>query len=1015
MHTPPRQRIELVFLLFFASGFGGLIYESVWSHYVKLFLGHAAYAQTLVLVVFVGGLAAGSWVTSRFAKRVSNPLRAYAWVEAATGALALVFHPVFVASTQWAYAHLLPATCDPSSSVCVSQWLLSAFLLAPQSVLLGATFPLVSSAVLRWSSERAGHDISSLYFLNSLGATVGVLASAFLLIPAVGLPRTLGVAAFTNLAVAAGAFLLSRRAPAPLAVLAAPGGAGAPSRDERSFARTLLAVAALTGLSSFIYEISWIRMLAAVLGAATYSFELMLASFILGLAIGGWWIRRRIDTATDTVRLLAIVQVVMGVAAAATLPLYAMSFDFMAWLISSAARNEGGFVLFSLTSTAIALAVMLPATICAGMTLPLITYRLLRSPEGERALGRVYAVNTLGSIVGVAIAVHVLMPLVGVKATLLTGCAIDVALGLALLSLAAPRAAWRSRWPALAGAAALLFFALAVDDDPRRSASGVFRTGAARIAPSNSVVYHRDGKTATVDVIQSDQGRSIRTNGKPDAAIAASAALPPTGDEYTMTLLAVLPMGHMPLAKNAAVIGFGSGMSTAVLLGSPYIQRVDTVEIEPAMVEGARAFRPMNEAAYSDPRSHVIFDDAKSYFARGHSRYDIIVSEPSNPWVSGVSSLFTEEFYRRVSQYLTEGGVFSQWLHTYEIDTETLASIVAAVSRTFPDYLVYTTIDADIVLIARKSGGTGAFDPEVLAYPKLQPMLGRLRLTDPLSITHRAVGRAQVITPFFASYGAPVNSDYFPFVDNRAGKTRFTRPRVNELVDLQTTSVPLLEMVDGAFRPMTHPVAAEARTAAEAGAARAFLLHDGLLGTGPSRAAVPMRDVTEVAASLVRAWAADCRHAPSLRQMVPSMVEVARVMNPNLDAALAAEAWKPILASPCAAGVDAADRAWLDLFDAAARRDAAKMRAAGLAALAGFQGAPSESSEYAFLAVATAMVCRNELNEARGFIRDARAPYVRQGDLESETRFLRALAWSDAPLGTACGKAGATSGARDSR
>lgn len=1015
MNGPTRQRIELVFLLFFVSGFGGLIYESVWSHYVKLFLGHAAYAQTLVLVVFIGGLAVGSWLTSRYATRFSNPLRAYAWVEAVTGLLALAFHSVFVSATQWAYAWLLPATCDPANTVCVSQWLLSALLLAPQSVLLGATFPLVSSAVLRWSSEQAGHDISTLYFLNSLGATMGVLAAGFLLIPSIGLPGTLHTAAFANLAVAVGAFLLSRRPPPPLVVPPRAAEGVAQAGGDRRFVRLMLAVAALTGLSSFIYEISWIRMLAAVLGASTYSFELMLASFILGLAIGGWRIRRRIDSTGDTVRLLAIVQVVMGVAAAATLPLYAVSFDFMAWLISSVARNEGGFVLFNLTSTTICLLVMLPATICAGMTLPLITYRLLRSPEGERSLGRVYAVNTLGSILGVVIAVHLLMPLVGVKATLIVGCAIDVALGLGLLILASPRGSWRARWPAFAGVVAVVFFAVAVDNDPRRSASGVFRTGAARIGDSNSVIYHRDGKTATVDVIESDQNRSIRTNGKPDAALTMKPGFPPTGDEYTMTLLAVLPMGHVQ-AKTAAVIGFGSGLSTSVLLTSPYMKRVDTVEIEPSMVEGARAFRPLNAAAYDDPRSRIIYDDAKSYFARGHNRYDIIVSEPSNPWVSGVSSLFTEEFYARISQYLNEGGVFSQWLHTYEIDAETLASIVRAVSRTFPDYLVYTTIDADVVLIARKDGPTGRFDPAVLKYPGLQPVLTRLRLTDPQSIAHRAVARAALITPFFTTYGSPVNSDYFPFVDYRTGKSRFTRPRVLELSDLQTSAVPLLEMLDGSYRPMTKRVSIYANTDAEHGAEQAFLLRDVLMATGPSRGLTPMLDMGEVAATMTREWAADCRHGPTFVQVLPAMIDVARVLTPHLDASLAAEAWKPVVSSPCAASIEPVDRAWLDLIGAVARRDAATMRTSGLGALSTYRGVPSAMSEYAFLASATAMVCRNELEQARVFIRDQRLPYVRPDRLQSEIRLLRALAWSDTPLQTSCsaGRA-ATSGARDSR
>jgi predicted membrane-bound spermidine synthase len=213
----------------------------------------------------------------------------------------------------------------------------------------------------------------------------------------------------------------------------------------RRLLRLLLATAFFTGLSSFIYEIVWIRMLSLVLGASTSSFELMLASFILGLALGGLWIRQSVDAIDDPVRFLGVVQIVMGVAAAATLPLYNGSFDVMAWLLSSVERNNGGFLLFNLASTTISLIVMLPATFCAGMTLPLITYRLLRTDAGERALGLVYSVNTLGSIAGVVAAVHLLMTWLGLHGALLVGAAIDVALGVLLIGVGVALWRWSSR------------------------------------------------------------------------------------------------------------------------------------------------------------------------------------------------------------------------------------------------------------------------------------------------------------------------------------------------------------------------------------------------------------------------------------------------------------------------------------------------------------------------------------------------------------------------------------------
>ncbi|MEO7744153.1 MAG: fused MFS/spermidine synthase [Usitatibacter sp.] len=990
-----RQRVELVLIVFFASGFSGLIYESVWSHYVKLFLGHAAYAQTLVLTVFIGGLAGGSWLCARMAERIRNPLRVYAIVEASIGALALVFHGVFVATTDWAFASLLPATCDQSNTFCLSQWLLAAAMLLPQSLLLGATFPLVSSAVLRWSTEHPGNDIASLYFLNSLGAVLGVLTSAFLLIPGVGLPGTLLTAGLINICIALAAYALSRNAPEALVVTRFETPAGGQARSERSLVLALLATALLTGLSSFIYEIAWIRMLSLVLGASTHSFELMLASFILGLALGGMWVRHRVDHSADPVRLLAYVQLFMGLAAAATIPVYNGAFDLMAWTLSSVSRNAPGFVLFNIASTLIAMLVMLPATFCAGMTLPLITYRLLRSSAGEKALGMVYSVNTLGAIFGIALAVHFLLTGLGVRGALIVGCVIDVALGVFLL------VAWRSSpgarrslpWRAVAAVAGLAALTLAFDIDPRRSSSGVFRSGIARISPSDEVIYHRDGKTATVDVIQSSGGRrSIRTNGKTDAALSLTKEHQPSADEYTMTLLALLPLGHRPDAASAAVIGFGSGMSTSVLLSSPHLTRVDTIEIEPAMIEGAQKFRPVVEAAFADPRSHIVIDDAKSYFARGRNRYDIVISEPSNPWVSGVASLFTEEFYRRVSTYMNDGAVLAQWLHTYEMDATTLASILEALSRTFPEYVVYSSIDLDIVVIARKGGPPGEFQERVLDFPRAQPVLERLLLKDPRVIRRRVIAGARTLRPMFQSYGVGANSDYFPLVDQRASASRFMRSKVTELTELQASPVPMLEMVDGGTHPadsptVDNPTVNQADFAAKA----AWGIHDVLSGGRAQGADVPISGGGEMAAQMVRYWMSDCRSGLTFAQIAPSLIAAGDATTPYLPAPAASAMWRRVGESPCARALEEKQRRQLDLIGAVAGRDPMAMIKLSLPILDDAVGKKSEMSELALLAATTAFACLGRPADARVLLDRASRDWVRPEMRQAELRYLRAV------------------------
>src|SRR5499433_1496347 len=216
-----------LFAIFAASGFAGLIYESIWAHYLKLFLGHAAYAQTLVLAIFMGGMAVGSWISSRLSPRWRNLLTAYAITEGAIGILAFVFHQVFIASTGLAYDSILPRLGGSTAAVYAFKWGLSALLIFPQSVLLGSTFPLMTAGVLRSFADRPGRSVAILYFTNSLGAAIGVLISGFVLVPAAGLPGTLRIAGVINLLVAAAVWWVS---PAPIPAARVEGHAKA-SRD----------------------------------------------------------------------------------------------------------------------------------------------------------------------------------------------------------------------------------------------------------------------------------------------------------------------------------------------------------------------------------------------------------------------------------------------------------------------------------------------------------------------------------------------------------------------------------------------------------------------------------------------------------------------------------------------------------------------------------------------------------------------------------------------------------------
>ncbi|MDP3858330.1 MAG: fused MFS/spermidine synthase [Stagnimonas sp.] len=772
----------LLYLLFACSGFAGLIYESVWAQYLKLFLGHAAYAQTLVLMIFMGGMALGAWLVGRYTERLPQPLLAYAAVELLLGVMALLFDRSFRGVQDWIYDAVIP-TLESGTLIELAKWTAAGSLILPQSILLGATFPLMSAGILRLSPSISGRALSWLYFSNSLGAVFGVLTSGFVLIALVGLPGTSLTAGLVNIALAAAVWVLARtRAPS------AATGVGAIETDPSETAppvaappRLLLWTALLTGAASFLYEIGWIRMLSLVLGSSTHAFELMLAAFILGLALGSFAIRGRIQGLRDPVRALGLIQVAMGLLAVGSAFAYIGMFDLMAWLLAALARTPQGYGLFNAGSWLICGLVMLPATVCAGMTLPLITHSLLRGGAGESAIGRVYAFNTLGAILGVLVAVHLAMPWIGVKNTLLLGAAIDVGLGFWLLR---GRPVARPAIMQLVTLACLLVFLSGAlfRLDPQRLTSGVFRTGEA--VGSGKVLYHRDGKTATVSVLKELDGSvMISTNGKPDAQLRES---PASLDDYTMILLGTLPQLAVPDLREVAVIGFGSGRSTHVLLQNPDIQRVDTVEIEPVMVEGAKAMGRMARSAFEDPRSHIHYEDAKTFFARSQRRYDVIVSEPSNPWVSGVSGLFSVEYYRRLKTHLSEKGVLVQWLHAYELDMASLATVLKALDETFADFRIYFSLQGDWIVVADPDGPLAPLDYSIVgSNDEIRRLLASVEIKAPEDLLARAMGDKASLAAWIAQQAPRANSDYFPLLDQRASRSRFLRLRSNELTEIR--------------------------------------------------------------------------------------------------------------------------------------------------------------------------------------------------------------------------------------
>jgi predicted membrane-bound spermidine synthase len=797
-----------------------------------------------------------------------------------------------------------------------------------------------------------------LYFTNSLGAAVGVLASGFFMIEKLGLPGTIQAAGAINLVLAAAVWLIARGAEPPAAAAVNTQEAADPG-----YFRMLLATALLTGAASFIYEIGWIRMLSLVLGASTHSFELMLSAFIFGLACGGYWVKRRIDRTPDPTRLLGMVQVVMGLLAIATLPLYGTMFDLMTWIMKGVARTETGYVLYHLSSHAIALAIMFPATFCAGMTLPLITYALLRRGYGERSIGAVYAANTLGAILGVFAAAHLGLPLLGLKNLIAAGATIDTVLGVYLLWRATREQGYRV--PALAGAVVALALVLAfgvVQFDVHRMVSGVFRHGAIYTAANIKTLFYQDGKTATVSLVEFPEGTSIRTNAKSDGAI----NLKPgerISDEVTMVLTAVLPLAIKPEAKNAAIIGMGTGLTVHTMLANSKIEAVDTIEIEPAMVEAARGFRARNANAYADPRNHIRIDDAKTFFSTRNSRYDIIISEPSNPWVSGVSSLFSNEFYHLVRRYLKPGGVLVQWFQLYEIDVSLVASVLRALGDNFPDYAIYASTDNDLLIVAGDAATLAQPLADVFREPGLAKELRIVHLQNLADLQIRKIATRATMQPLVQSFNVPPNSDYYPYLDLNAARYRFLQQGAGDLVSLAAANLPVIPMLEGSDTlPAVSLDGTEYFNRIEQMRRAQYIRDTYLKLQAPEPLAMPRALQKDLELASLRAL--DCWDPARHDVWLHSLYQVAIVVNPFLAPEESAAIWKRFETTGCYASLPQQYKLWIALFKAVGARDGVEMARLAEQLFAIPDALPAESKRYLLTAAMTGYLAQNKAEQA---------------------------------------------------
>ncbi len=764
---------------FLLSGMTALIYENVWEKFMSLFLGASAYSHAIVLGAFMLGLALGSYIFGQVVEKSRRPLHLYCWLEVGIGIYAVLF-PWLVELGEWLYIHLQTAA-SPSYQTLGLKMLISLAIMTPPATLIGGTFPVMSKYLVCTHADR-GRDLSRLYWINCLGAVLGCLLAGFYLIAVWGLVTTLQMAAAINLLIGISNFLL----PHPrLELEMTPQGENVPSGSQPSFTpiqlTLLVVVAFLSGYTAMLYEVVWIKILSSVLGTSVYSFALMLAVFIFGLALGSWSISWYIDRLRNPIAILILFEFAIMIAIGVTLPIYDRLPFIFHYFSHSLVHNQMTYHLFVGFQAMLCALLMIPFCYFSGMILPLISVCFLSSMDRVGAkIGRIFAWNTLGTIIAALSTGLLLIPVIGTFNAVIVGLGINAGIIILMTYYSGQRDS--RRWAYGLAAVSLLasIFLLVPKFNPHVYISSVFRhlTNMSFASYADfkdyyehnyTILSHREGVTATVTVTQNSEGnRSLFINGKADASTGID------GDLITQTLLGFLPTVLKPNKKSALVIGIGTG-NTAYMCALPAtMERVDAVEISPDVVAALPLFADVNHDLIDNPKVAIHVEDAKTFLNLDRHGYDIIVSEPSNPWIAGIGNLFTRDFYQQIHRQLNPDGIFMQWVQAYETSDDIIISILATLRQVFPHLDIWYCAEKDILITCYKDAPlhlNAAASRDYFNQVKNEIAYTNLQNFEELLLMH--VANESIVDLYLAPRSPRINTDLHPYIEYAAPKLLF--------------------------------------------------------------------------------------------------------------------------------------------------------------------------------------------------------------------------------------------------
>jgi spermidine synthase len=700
------KSFRLLYLIFFLSGATGLVYQVIWVRLTGLVFGNTSHAISVVLGAFMAGLALGSWWLGRRADRTKNALRFYGLLEIGIGISAALI-PFAFRSLDGIYWALTPSLENIPGGNGLVRFLTSFLILIVPTFLMGGTLPVLARFFTETVAE-VQRKVGLLYSLNTFGAAFGTLAAALYFIPQLGNIRSTLLIAALNIAIGVFAIVMGGKLgvasyssePRDGQVAEDSASSAGPSGDARTD-KLVLATLATSGFVSMIYEVSWSRALTAIIGSSTYAFSIMLVTFLVGIALGSSiavkWRR------SAGLRLLGLTQLGIAVGGFLFIVGYLAAPYIMVALLKALSYS---FPAVLTSQFLLCFALMIFPTICMGAAMPIASqiYSNKITLLG-RSIGNVYSVNTLGAIAGSLMAGFVLIPLLGTERAILVGlfinCALaamifsspdaartrDSALWVALVLLVLATISMRGEifWAPGSLDRGVLVYAKSFDANPQLSINETYQ--------DTDVVYFKDGNNATISVRKGEDYVGLRTNGKVDASNKA--------DMITQLMIGYLPMLYHPEPRSTMIVGYGGGITVGAAAAFKEVESIDVLEIEPAVVGAGPHFAAFNRQSYENPKVHILYDDARNYMNVTRKQYDVIISEPSNPWIAGVASLFTTEFYDRAVKVLKPDGVFAQWVQLYELDPQDLRMILHEFQEKFSHVSVWV-FSGDLVVIGTR-------------------------------------------------------------------------------------------------------------------------------------------------------------------------------------------------------------------------------------------------------------------------------------------------------------------------